>query len=111
MKITYLGHAGFAIEEGDTLLIVDPWLGHNGAFDRAWFQFPRNHHLLAGLLAKVRAARNVALYVSHEHEDHFCRETLAALRAHSPTAIIARYRGRDFAELVRSCGFADIREV
>jgi UDP-MurNAc hydroxylase len=111
MKITYLGHAGFAIEEGDTLLIIDPWLGRNGAFDRAWFQFPRNHHLLDGLLAKVRSAGNVGLYVSHEHEDHFCNDTLAALRGHSPTVIIARYRARDFAALVRSHGFADIREV
>jgi len=111
MKITYLGHAGFAIEEGDTLLIIDPWLGRNGAFDRAWFQFPRNHHLLDELLGMVRGARHVGLYVSHEHEDHFCRETLAALRPHSPTAIIARYRAHDFVALVRSCGFADIREV
>jgi UDP-MurNAc hydroxylase len=111
MKITYLGHAGFAIEEGETLLIIDPWLGRNGAFDRAWFQFPRNHHLLDDLLGMVRGARHVGLYVSHEHEDHFCRETLAALRSHSPTAIIARYRAHDFAALVRSCGFADIREV
>jgi UDP-MurNAc hydroxylase len=111
MKITYLGHAGFAVEEGDTLLIVDPWLGRDGAFDRAWFQFPRNHHLLDDLLGKVRSASNVALYVSHEHEDHFCRDTLAALRPHSPTAVVARYRGRDFAALMRSCGFADLREI
>ena len=111
MKITYLGHAGFAVEAGDTLLIVDPWLGPDGAFARAWFQFPRNHHLLDGLLTKASGARHLGLYVSHEHEDHFCRETLAALRGFSPTAIIARYRGRDFAELVRASGFADIREL
>lgn len=111
MKITFLGHAGFAVESGDTLLIIDPWLGRDGAFARAWFQFPRNHHLLDELLAKVRAARHVGLYVSHEHEDHFCRDTLAALRPHAPTAVIARYRGRDFAALVRACGFADLREI
>jgi UDP-MurNAc hydroxylase len=111
MKIIYLGHAGFAIEEGDTLLIIDPWLGRNGAFDRAWFQFPRNHHLLDALLDMVRRARHVGLYVSHEHEDHFCRDTLAALRHHSPTAIIARYRAGGFAELMRSSGFGDIREL
>ena len=111
MKITYLGHAGFAIEEGDTLLVIDPWLGRNGAFDRAWFQFPRNHHLLDELLGKVRGARHLGLYVSHEHEDHFCRDTLGALCPHSPTAIIARYRAGDFAALMRSSGFADIREL
>jgi UDP-MurNAc hydroxylase len=111
MKITYLGHAGFALESGDTLLIIDPWLGRNGAFARAWFQFPRNHHLLDGLLAKARAARHVGLYVSHEHEDHFCRDTLAALKPHAPTAILAHYRGRDFAALVRACGFTDLREI
>ena len=111
MKITSLGHAGFTVEAGDTLLIIDPWLGRHGAFGRAWFQFPRNQHLLDDLLAKVRAARHVGLYVSHEHEDHFCRDTLAALSRHSPTVMIAQYRGKDFRAMTAACGFADIREI
>jgi UDP-MurNAc hydroxylase len=111
MKITYLGHAGFTVESGDTLLVIDPWLGRHGAFGRAWFQFPRNHHLLDALIDKVRGARHVGLYVSHEHEDHFCRETLAALCRHSPTVMIAKYRGKDFRALVASCGFSAIREI
>ena len=111
MKITYLGHAGFVVESGETLLIIDPWLGRNGAFDRAWFQFPRNRHLLDDLLGKAAGAKHLGLYVSHEHEDHFCQTTLAALSRFAPIVIIAQYRGRDFAELVRSCGFADIREL
>jgi UDP-MurNAc hydroxylase len=111
MKITYLGHAGFTVEAGETLLIIDPWLGKRGAFDRAWFQFPRNHHLLDELLDKTERAPHVGVYVSHEHEDHFCRETLAALSRNSPTVMIAQYRGKDFRAMMEACGFADIREI
>ncbi|RVT86603.1 metal-dependent hydrolase [Rhodobacteraceae bacterium CCMM004] len=32
MKITWLGHAGFRIEIGDQILLVDPWLSGNPVF-------------------------------------------------------------------------------
>ncbi|MEM8629629.1 MAG: metal-dependent hydrolase [Pseudomonadota bacterium] len=32
MKITWLGHAGFRIEIGDQILLVDPWLSGNPMF-------------------------------------------------------------------------------
>jgi len=35
MKIICLEHAGLAIEEGDTLLVLDRWLGRDGTFDLA----------------------------------------------------------------------------
>jgi len=111
MKVTYLGHAGFVVECAGTLLIMDPWLGRNGAFDRAWFQFPRNHHLLDELLTKIAGARHVGLYISHEHEDHFCRDTLETLSRHSPTVIIPRYRGKDFVDRFRMLGYLEIREI
>ena len=56
MKITWLGHAGFRIEIGDQILLVDPWLTGNPMFegqDRA---------------AAIAGATH--LLVSHGHGDH-----------------------------------------
>lgn len=37
MKITWLGHAGFRIETGGTVLLLDPWLRGNPSFDEDRF--------------------------------------------------------------------------
>jgi L-ascorbate metabolism protein UlaG (beta-lactamase superfamily) len=56
MKITWLGHSGFRIEIAGEVLIVDPWLADNPAFDN-----DRRGEPLAG-------ATHVLL--SHGHFDH-----------------------------------------
>ncbi len=56
MKITWLGHSGFRIEVGDQILLIDPWLTGNPAFegqDRA---------------AAIAGATHIL--VSHGHGDH-----------------------------------------
>jgi L-ascorbate metabolism protein UlaG (beta-lactamase superfamily) len=56
MKITWLGHSGFRIEIAGQVLLVDPWLRGNPAFDEAQFE------------AAIRGA--TAILVSHGHGDH-----------------------------------------
>lgn len=56
MKITWLGHAGFRIEAGDQILLVDPWLRGNPSFDEARFD-----EAIAGA---------THILVSHGHGDH-----------------------------------------
>jgi UDP-MurNAc hydroxylase len=71
MNITYLGHAGFIVETDRAIVIMDPWLSVCGAFDAAWFQMPRNHHLASLVYDKLSdSQRAIFLYVSHEHQDH-----------------------------------------
>lgn len=72
MQITYLGHAGFIVETEQVILVTDPWLSPDGAFDSAWFQFPRNHDLAPLVRQKLsdRSKRRL-VYLSHEHRDHF----------------------------------------
>ena len=65
MRITYLGHAGFCVETSQATVIMDPWLSPTGAFDAAWFQFPRNHHL-RGLLEVLGILSGVALKILPE---------------------------------------------
>src|SRR4029077_18467579 len=80
MQITYLGHAGFLIETPEALLVTDPWLSPQGAFDSAWFQYPCNQHLAPFLQEKLRSSQKpVFIYISHEHRDHFDPEFLKTL--------------------------------
>ncbi len=56
MKIIWLGHAGFRIEIGDQILLVDPWLAGNPMFPEE-----RRAEAIAGA---------TAILVSHGHGDH-----------------------------------------
>jgi len=70
--VTYLGHAGWMIETQHELILMDPWLSKDGAYEGAWFQYPCNHHLADSVVSKVKeTTKKVYVYVSHEHLDHF----------------------------------------
>ncbi len=56
MKITWLGHAGFRIETQGQVLLIDPWLRGNPAFDEARFD------------EAVAGATHIL--VTHGHDDH-----------------------------------------
>ena len=70
MHILYLGHAGFLIENQNTIIITDPWITP-GTFDKAWFQYPRNEHVKNIILDKLNSNKEIYIYISHEHMDHF----------------------------------------
>src|SRR5688572_29150537 len=93
MRITYLGHAGFVIEAPKMVLVADPWLSADGAFDSAWFQFPRNHHLaplVKELLLDSSRARYI--YLSHVHKDHFDPACLSGLGGADVTFILPKFK-------------------
>lgn len=93
MEITFLGHAGFCVETPSTILVTDPWLSPMGAFDSAWFQFPRNHHLAAYVQEKLADSRKERfLYVSHEHKDHLDVAFLNSLVSRDFTIVIPDFR-------------------
>lgn len=56
MKITWLGHAGFRIETGGQVLLLDPWLRGNPAFDESRFD-----EAIAGA---------THILITHGHGDH-----------------------------------------
>ncbi|MBJ6762839.1 MBL fold metallo-hydrolase [Myxococcaceae bacterium JPH2] len=105
MHITFLGHAGFAVETAGTLVVMDPWLSPKGAFDSAWMQLPRNHHL-ASLVREKLETPGVErfLYISHEHKDHFDPEFLATLRRRDFTVIVPRFRRSELQDIFARYG-------
>lgn len=56
MRLTWLGHGGFRIEAADAVLLVDPWLRGNPAFDESRFD------------EAVEGATH--LLATHAHADH-----------------------------------------
>ncbi len=93
MQITFLGHAGFLVETQHALVVVDPWLSPEGAFDSAWMQFPRNHDLAPMVREKLEnSTKERFLYISHEHKDHYDPDFLRTLAKRDFTVVIGRFR-------------------
>ena len=104
MRITFLGHAGFCVETPRVVLVCDPWLSEEGAFDGAWYQWPPNHHLAPWVRERLAdPGRARFLYVSHEHRDHFDREFLATVPA-GVTVIAPRFGRRALADWLARVG-------
>jgi UDP-MurNAc hydroxylase len=93
MQITFLGHAGFLIETQHALVVADPWLSPQGAFDSAWMQFPRNHQLAPFVRERLEfSTKERFLYISHEHKDHYDPDFLRTLTKRDFTVVIGRFR-------------------
>lgn len=80
VDITYIGHASFLFENDKNIVITDPWLTP-GTFDKSWFQYPRNEHMIEIVLNKINdnTSKNIFIYISHEHLDHFDEEFLNSI--------------------------------
>lgn len=101
MEITFLGHAGFCVETSHAIIIMDPWLSPTGAFDGAWFQFPRNHHMGAYVQEKLKHTHKERyLYISHEHKDHFDLKFLESLENRDFTIVVAKFRREELREVL-----------
>src|SRR5215472_12072428 len=93
MELTYLGHAGFCVETPEVTVVMDPWLSPEGAFDSAWFQFPRNHDLAPLVIEKLEDSKKERfVYVSHEHQDHFDPGFLRQLNCPDLTFIVPHFQ-------------------
>ena len=91
---TFWGHNCFLIETDDAALLIDPWLNDTGAFFGSWHQWPPNSHL-RGALQKRCSEKSLSIVLTHEHQDHFDRETLRALSAHPRcTVYIPAYKDK-----------------
>jgi UDP-MurNAc hydroxylase len=112
VRITYLGHAGFCVEDDRTVVVMDPWFSNDGAFDAAWFQYPPNRHVAGFVTDRLAdASKRRYLYLSHEHADHFDVGFLRSLPDLGCTVIAPCFRRAEFGEKLGELGFADVRQL
>ena len=92
MQITYLGHAGFCVETECSIIMMDPWLSKEGAFDATWFQYPKNHHMGDFVNhSLLKSPKDKYVYISHEHRDHFDLPFLKSLKGRDFTLLLANF--------------------
>lgn len=92
MQITFLGHAGFFVETTNSIIVMDPWLSSEGAFDAAWFQYPKNHFLAEDVRQRLsNTKKEKFIYISHEHQDHFDIRFLNSLEHRDFTLILGDF--------------------
>ena len=77
MKLTWLGHGGYRIEAADAVLLIDPWLRGNPAFDEARFD------------EAVTGASHIL--VTHAHADHVADVPEIAALTGAPVVGIIEY--------------------
>ncbi len=104
-SLTFIGHAGLAIQARDFRLIADPWFARTGAFLGSWHQFPRNDHL------DVPETFDVDwVAVSHEHLDHMDLSVLSRLPDRA-RVLIPSYPSKAFLHRLQAGGVRRIIEL
>src|ERR1044072_2784526 len=103
--VTFLGHAGLAVTARGFRMLLDPWLGRDGAFLGAWHQFPRNDHLDTPDRYDVDWVA-----VSHEHLDHMDLSVLTRLAART-RGLIPAYPSSTFRDRLEAAGVRHIIEL
>ena len=99
-KITVVGSASLLIEwEGYTIL-TDPWIDGITMFD-SWINYPPSEIPLEDL-PKIDA-----IWISHEHSDHFHIPTLSRLEKTIPVYVPNLLDGR-LEKLIRNLGFKNV---
>jgi UDP-MurNAc hydroxylase len=93
-NFTFYGHNCFLIETENEALLIDPWLNNRGAFYGSWHQWPPNGHLRE-IVRQRCAGKTLKIFITHEHQDHFDRESLRVLADHPDcTVFIPDYRDK-----------------
>ena len=103
MEIDYLNHASIIIRDGETSLLIDPWLWGN-CFEDGWGLRYDN----PDALNKTKSCTH--LWVSHFHQDHFHRPTLKRILELNPTIIFIGNRSYNFQldDAAKQIGFRNV---
>jgi len=103
-SIELLGHSGLAVRHAGKLLLCDPWMSRQGAYNASWFQYPQYEGDLEALLAPD------VVYISHEHLDHYDPEFLDRLSRDVPV-LTGRVHKKRLVSRLRRLGFKTIVEL
>ena len=100
--IKFLGHAGFMYETKNEIILMDPWMSEEGAFDSSWYQFPSNHELGYKIRELIlQTDKEIYIYISHEHKDHFDVPFLKTLELSKINFITPKFRRDHVASVLK----------
>lgn len=109
MTLRFIGHAGFYLQTNDYLLLMDPWVSKDGAYDSAWMQFPCNHHMADELLDLIEQYKNkCSIYISHEHKDHFDPSFLSQINKNTVELIVPDFTTDAFSKQLSVLDFPNV---
>ena len=103
--VEFLGHSGLAIEHRGRLLLCAPWLSPRGAYNASWFQYPE--YPSRGFAVLLRPD---AVYVSHEHPDHYDPWFLKHLPKDT-VMLTGRFHKKRCVRKLRQLGFETVLEL
>ena len=106
VRVAWLGTAGLMITDGETTLLIDPFVSRYGLARVALgWPLPPRQDLVDAWVRRLGAGNTAAVLVTHSHYDHamdapfFARATGAVLAGSESTANIGRGAGIDPARL------------
>jgi UDP-MurNAc hydroxylase len=107
-ELTFWGHNCFLVETDTEALLIDPWLNDTGAFFGGWHQWPPNGHLRGEVLTRC-GGKSLSIFLSHEHQDHFDKATLALFAAHPDcTVFIPAYKDKFLLDALGAMGLRTV---
>ncbi len=103
-SLEFIGHSGLAVRHAGKLLLCDPWMSRKGTYNASWFQYPRYEGDLEAL------ASPDAVYISHEHPDHYDPEFIDRMPRGIPM-LTGRAHKKRLVSRLRRLGFTTIVEL
>lgn len=105
MKITHFANSFMSVEEANTRLLCDPWMGE--ANYGGWMSFPLTDKD-AEILLNYPPTH---IYISHLHADHLCDRVLKQLPHLDMPVIIKIFEDGRLRRRLQSIGFTNIIEL
>lgn len=80
MKLKFINHASYILENDNTILLHDPWL-EGDAFNNGWSLLSKEikNKDLVNYLKDTK--KDINIWISHEHSDHFSISFIKSLKA------------------------------
>jgi len=104
MNVRFLGQACTLIETKNYRLIVDPWIV-GPCCANAWYTLRREPATKKNIPTDVDA-----IYISHEHQDHFQEETLKHFNKNTQI-YICKFPTQRFYNAITDLGFKNVKEL
>ena len=102
-KITIVGSASLLIEWEGFNILTDPWMERLAVFD-SWINYPPSEIKISEL-PKIDA-----IWISHEHSDHFHEHTLSLLDKNIPV-YLPDFDKQRLAKKAKKIGFKNIKSM